>query len=198
VTRSQTTRNRRIYPWPLRLSGEKARPDQAVRCGFHRWSFFDRVAEAASIQSGGIPHLNLTRRCRETAKEVNSTIIKSASSGACWSAPIRLPTGSSGVACRQAHSGRTGWCPKIKSATADRRRHGSLVIRNTYQTASTRNDLNHQPNHRRGTSVTVDFSHSHRHKKERPGITPENGLMAFERMPKKLYRSTPSLVVKRQ
>jgi hypothetical protein len=33
----------------------------------------------------------------------------------------------------------------IESATADRRRHGSSVIRNTYQTAIIGNDLNHQP-----------------------------------------------------
>ena len=92
----------------------------------------------------GIPCLNITRRCRQTAKEVNNTIIKSAPSGACWSAPLQLPTGSTGVACRQAHSGRMGWCPKIESATADRRRYGSPVIRNTYQTVITNNDLNHQ------------------------------------------------------
>ena len=92
----------------------------------------------------GIPRLNLTRRYRETAKEVNDTIVKSALSGACWSAPAQLPTGSTGVACRQANSGRTGWCPKIATAIADRRRYGSLVIRNTYQTAITNNDLNHQ------------------------------------------------------
>ena len=32
----------------------------------------------------------------------------------------------------------------IESATADRRRYGSPVVRNTYQTAITRHDLNHQ------------------------------------------------------
>lgn len=142
--RSQTTRNRRIHPWPLRLSGEKARSDQAARRGFCRWSFFNRASQAASTKPRGIPNLNLTRHRRGTAKEVNNTIIKSAPSGACWSTPIQLPTGSTGVACRQAHSGRTGWCPKIESATADRKRYGSPVIRNTYQIVFTINDLNDQ------------------------------------------------------
>jgi hypothetical protein len=32
----------------------------------------------------------------------------------------------------------------IASATADRRRYGSPVVRNTYQTEITRHDLNHQ------------------------------------------------------
>ena len=122
---------------------------------------------------GVSPNLNLTRRGRETAKEVNNTIIKSAPSGACWSAPIWLPTGRTGVACRQAHSGRTGWCPKIESATADRRRYGSPVIRNTYQTAITRNDLNHQliivdSENRLSNSVTAMSA------KKRPGIGAAN------------------------
>ena len=61
VTGSQTARNRRFHPWPLRLSGNKARTDQAARRGFHRWSFFDRVAEAASIQPGGYPPISTSR-----------------------------------------------------------------------------------------------------------------------------------------
>ena len=99
VTGLQTASNRRFQPWPLRLSGDQARPDRAARRGFCHWSFFDQAAQAASIQRGGIPDLDLTRRCRETAKEGNNTIIKSAPSGACWSAPIQVPTGSTGVAC---------------------------------------------------------------------------------------------------
>ncbi|MGB5199967.1 MAG: hypothetical protein WBR56_08735, partial [Sedimenticolaceae bacterium] len=75
---------------------------------------------------------------------MNNTIVKNAPPGACSFAPIRLATGSNDMACRQAFSARTAWCLKVESATADRRRYGSPVIRNTYQTAITRNDLNHQ------------------------------------------------------
>jgi len=67
VTRSQTTRNRRFHPWPLRLSGNKARPDQAARRRFHHWSFFDRAAQAASIEPGVSPsqsHAVLPRTCK--------------------------------------------------------------------------------------------------------------------------------------
>jgi len=47
------------------------------------------------------------------------------------------------------------------------------MVRNTYQTAITSNDLNHQLNHRRCTRVAVDFSDSHR-QKNRPGIRAVN------------------------
>jgi hypothetical protein len=76
MTGSQAASNSRFHPWPLRLSGNEVRPDQAARRGFHRWSLVNQAAQAASIQAGAIPHLNLTRRCRETAKEVNNTIVE--------------------------------------------------------------------------------------------------------------------------
>ena len=62
----------------------------------------------------------------------------------------------------------------IVAATADRRGYGSPVIRNTYQTAITRNDLNHQLNHRRFRKAAVEFSDSHECKKNRPGIRAVN------------------------
>ena len=43
----------------------------------------------------------------------------------------------------------------ILAATADQRRYGSLVIRNTHQTAITRHDLNHQHRSRPGQGKRI-------------------------------------------
>ena len=62
----------------------------------------------------------------------------------------------------------------IVAATADRSCYGASVIRNTYQTEITRNDLNHQLNQRRFRKAAVEFSDSHECKKNRPGIRAVN------------------------
>ena len=145
MTGSQTTDNCRIYPWPLRLSGNKAQTDQAARRGFRRWFFFDRVAEAASIQPRGIPRSHsraaLPRNCKGGEQHHHQNrpfrgMLVCADTGPNRERRRCLLTGT---------FRSNGVVPDDRSRNcADRRRQGSPVVRNTHQTEITRHDLNQQ------------------------------------------------------